>query len=151
MIVERTVRALSAAAIVVTAVVVAVVAAAFAVYSGLNQLVGPAVAAAIVAAVFAVLAVAVALIASQQAGSERRDDNADTGAFDLGASLNLGGLGVTEKIGELVQERPLVATGVAVAVGLIAFRNPELVMMLARSVLKPARTDQDDRPSGRRR
>lgn len=145
MIVERTVRALSAAATVVTAVVVAVVAAAFAVYSGLNELVGPAVAAAIVAAVFALLAVAVALIASQQAGNDRRDIERDGAALDLGSAFDLSGLGVTEKLGELVQARPLVATGVAVAVGLIAFRNPELVMMLARSFLKPAPGTPDDR------
>ena len=52
--------------------------------------------------------------------------------------FDLAGLGLAEKISDLVQDRPLVAAGAAVAIGLVAVRNPELVMMLARSVFKPA-------------
>ena len=129
-------------AVVASALIVTVVATAFAVFYGLRPFVGEAGAAAVVAGLCALVAGIIALVAAGQASSrpEKSAPATDTlGGFDLS------GLGLTERIGDLVRERPLVATGVALVVGLIAFRNPELVTMIARSFLKPARSSDDRR------
>ena len=135
MILERTLKMAAAAAAIAAGVFISVGCAAYALFVFLQDHIGAAGAAALVSALFLGFSALVALFATQKSqASAPAQAGAETGfpPFDLA------GLGLAEKISDLVQERPLVAAGAAVAVGLVAVRNPELVMMLARAVLKPA-------------
>jgi len=143
MIFERTLKMAAAAAAIAAGVLISVGCAAYALFVFLQEHIGSAGAAALVSALFLGFSALVALFATQKPPvSAPPPAGADTGfpPFDLAA------LGLGEKISDLVQERPLVAAGAAVAIGLVAVRNPELVMLLARSVFKPA-ASQDRSPS----
>jgi len=134
MIFERTLKMAAAAAAVAAGVLISVGCAAFALFVFLQDHIGAAGAAALVSALFLGFSALIALFATQrpQSGAPpAAGTDAGLPPFDLS------GFGLGEKIGDLVQERPLVAAGAAVALGLVAVRNPELVLMLARSVLKP--------------
>lgn len=157
MIIEQTMKTVTAGAAVAAAVIVSVVAAAFTVYALVVPQIGPAGASAVVAALFAALAGVVALIATRRAAPKRADERDVPAGLDLRAfgleGLDLSGANLVERASEMIKERPVVAAGAAVAIGLIAFRNPELVTMLARTILAPGtgtgtgRTDDDgDRP-----
>ena len=135
MIFERTLKMAAAAGAIAAGVLVAVGCAAYALFVVLQEHIGAAGAAALVSALFLGFSALVALFATQKPPPAAAPAaGAETGfpPFDLA------GLGLAEKISDLVQDRPLVAAGAAVAIGLVAVRNPELVMMLARSVFKPA-------------
>ncbi len=135
MIFERTLKMAAAAGAIAAGVLVAVGCAAYALFVFLQEHIGAAGAAALVSALFLGFSALVALFATQKPPPAAAPAaGAETGfpPFDLA------GLGLAEKISDLVQDRPLVAAGAAVAIGLVAVRNPELVMMLARSVFKPA-------------
>ena len=135
MIFERTLKMAAAAGAIAAGVLVAVGCAAYALFVFLQEHIGAAGAAALVSALVLGFSALVALFATQKPPPAAAPAaGAETGfpPFDLA------GLGLAEKISDLVQDRPLVAAGAAVAIGLVAVRNPELVMMLARSVFKPA-------------
>ena len=155
MIIVQPLQSVTAAAAVAAAVLVSVVAAAFTVFALVSPLIGPAGASAVVAALFAAVAGLVALIATRRAAPKRADERDAPQGLDLRAfgleGLDLNGTNLVERASEMIKERPVVAAGAAVAIGLIAFRNPELVTLLARSILAPGtsagRTDDDgDRP-----
>lgn len=149
MIVEQTLKTVAAAAAVATAVIISIVASALTVYALVEGLVGPAGAAAVVAGLFAVIAAVAAVIATQRAAPRRRDEREAPAGLDLRAlgleGLDLGGANLVERASEIIKERPVVAAGAAIALGLLAYRNPELVTLVARSILNPGRPDDDDR------
>jgi len=148
MIIEQTLKTVVAGAAVAAAVIVSVVAAAFTVYALVVNQIGPAGGAAVVAGLFALIAGGVALFATQRAAPRRREEPAGLDLRALGLDgLDLNGANLVERASEIIKERPVVAAGAAIAFGLIAYRNPELVTMLARSILSPGRADDDgDRP-----
>ena len=85
------------------------------------------------------------------AGSSATFKVVATGTAPLAWQWLFNGTNLVERASEMIKERPVVAAGAAVAIGLIAFRNPELVTLLARSILAPGtsagRSDDDgDRP-----
>ena len=135
MIFERTLKMAAAAGAIAAGVLVAVGCAAYALFVFLQEHIGAAGAAALVSALFLGFSALVALFATQKPPPAAAPAAAAETGFP---PLDLAGLGLAEKISDLVQDRPLVAAGAAVAIGLVAVRNPELVMMLARSVFKPA-------------
>lgn len=135
MIFERTLKMAAAAAAVAAGVLISVGCAAYALFVFLQDHIGAAGAAALVSALFLGFSALVALLATQKPQASAPPAAGGETGFP---PFDLAGLGLAEKIGDLVQERPLVAAGAAVAIGLVAVRNPELVLMLARSVFKPA-------------
>jgi hypothetical protein len=149
MIVEQTLKTVAAAAAVGAAVIISVVASALTVYALVEGVTGPAGAAAVVAGLFAVIAAIAAVIATQRAAPRRREEREAPAGLDLRAlgleGLDLGGANLVERASEIIKERPVVAAGAAIALGLLAYRNPELITLLARSILNPGRTDDDER------
>lgn len=135
MIFERTLKMAAVAAAVSAGVAISVGCAAYALFVFLQEHIGAAGAAALVSALFLGFSALIALFATQK---PQAPPPTATGGDQGLPPFDLSNLGLAEKIGDLVQERPLVAAGAAVAIGLVAVRNPELVLMLARSVLKPA-------------
>ena len=117
MIFERTLLAAAAVAATAAAVAVAVVSAAFAVYALLKPNLGPAGAAACVAAIFALLAIAGALIAGMRAKAQHHPK---VGGHEMGP-------GLTERLLEVVREKPVTSAAAAIAAGVLAMRNPQLV------------------------
>lgn len=116
MILRRVLLLLAAAAALVAAVGVITIAIAFAIYAAFESMMGRAFAAAATAAVFAVAIGLTALVlglmaqAGQRARAARRSD----------ASLS-------DRIMDLVREKPFAAAGIAAAAGLVAIRNPRII------------------------
>jgi hypothetical protein len=137
---SKTLKLVAIGAIVASTLGIAVLAAAFAVFASLKDLVGPGGAAAVVAGLFALIAALVAVFGLQ---SDRPQKGRQAPPADAYPAFDFSSLGLVEKVTELARERPLAAVGAAVAVGLVAWRNPELVTLLARSFLPPARTTDD--------
>lgn len=125
---ERTLMALAAAAAIAAAAAVGVVALAFALYAALLPQIGAAWAACAVAGAAALLVGLAALLAARKAEGDRRytaQAPADTGLVDT--------------ILMLVRDRPIMASGVAVAAGIYALRNPQLIAAVLRAFMdKPS-------------
>lgn len=120
---ERTLMALAAGAAVAAAAAVGVFSAFFALFAFIEPMVGTAGAAAIISGASA-LAVAIAgLVAARRAEGDRK---AAAAAPD--ASL-------IEVIMGVVRDRPLLAAGAAVAAGIYALRNPQLVAAVVRAFM----------------
>ncbi|PHY14000.1 hypothetical protein CSW58_02095 [Caulobacter sp. B11] len=128
MIFEKTLTTLAAAAAIVAAAAVSVVAGAFAVYAVLLPLVGPAGGAAIVAAIFAVFAVIGALLMVRKADGGHARASAPTASQPDPFQL-------AERAFEMVKERPVLSAAAAIAAGVIAFRNPALVTIVAKAFM----------------
>ena len=127
MILERTFLAVVAASAVAAATTVVVVAAAFAVFVLLRDPLGEAGAAATVSAATAlVLAIAAAVAALLAKAYRDRHPPEPT---------------LVERVADLVREKPLVSAGAAVAAGLMALKNPQLVAALAASFMAPRPRD----------
>ncbi len=128
---ERTLMALAAAAAIAAAAAVGVVALAFALYAAMLPLVGPAWAACIVAAAAALLVALAAVIAARKAeGDHHRRAQAAAAPPDAG---------LVDVVINLVRERPLIASGAAVAAGIYALRNPQLIAAVLRAFMdKPS-------------
>ena len=128
MIFEKTLTTLAAAAAIVAAAAVSVVAAAFAVYAVLLPMVGPAGGAAIVAAIFAIFAVIGALLMMRKAdGGQARTSGPAASQPDP--------FQLAERAFEMVKERPVLSAAAAIAAGVIAFRNPALVTIVAKAFM----------------
>ena len=116
-----------------------VVALSFAVYAALRDVVGPAWASAITALAAAVITLGVAFVLiGQTRGKKPADRHADH------KRVRVEDLSPMDRAIEMARERPLLAAGGAVAIGLLAFRNPALINTLvgigaARSANPPAR------------
>ncbi len=126
---ERTLMALAAAAAIAAAAAVGVVALAFALYAALLPLIGPAWAACAVAGAAALLVGLAALIAARKAESGK-SHAAQSSPVDAG---------LVDTVIGLVRERPIMASGVAVAAGIYALRNPQLIAAVLRAFMdKPS-------------
>ncbi|MDP3174650.1 MAG: hypothetical protein Q8M88_09480 [Phenylobacterium sp.] len=111
MILKRALSTLAAASAIAAAAGVAVIAAAFALYALLATYLVPAGAAAIVAALAALLALLGALLMLHKpAPSPLKESD-----------------GLSARAIDFARARPVIAIGAALAVGLVAFRNPKLV------------------------
>lgn len=127
---ERTLMALAAAAAIAAAAAVGVVALAFALYAAMLPLVGPAWSACIVAAAAALLVALAALVAARKAEGDHRRHAATAASPDPS---------LVDTILHLVRERPLIASGAAVAAGIYALRNPQLIAAVMRAFMdKPS-------------
>jgi hypothetical protein len=114
------------------AVATAVVALAFAAFAVLEVWLGRAGAAAVVALIFAVFAGVVALLIEMQVKGKK-------------ARLAPREPSMTEKLSELARERPLLAGGAALAAGLIALKNPQVVASIVSAVLATRAADKAGR------
>ncbi len=102
-----------------------VIALAFALYALLRAPLGPAGAAASVAALCAVAIALAGFIAAR--GSEAKGD----------ASANdRESFGLMERLMELVRDKPLASTGVALAAGLMVMRNPAVIGVVLRTLME---------------
>ncbi len=127
---ERTLMALAAAAAIAAAAAVGVVALAFALYAALLPLIGPAWSACAVAGASALVVAIAALVAARKAEGGRRQE------VPAAADASL-----VDTILGLVRERPIMASGVAVAAGIYALRNPQLIAAVLRAFM-----DKSSRP-----
>jgi hypothetical protein len=114
-----------------SAVGTAVVALAFALFAVVQPALGQAGASAVVALVFAIFAAIMALLIELQVKGRRPPPRE--------ASF-------TERLGDLARERPLLAAGGALAAGLIALKNPQVVAGIVSAILGAKAAE-----SGRRR
>ena len=125
MILRRVMLLIAAAAALMAATGVITIAIAFAVYAAFEPMIGRAYAAAATAGVFALAIALTALILGlmaqgrRQARASRRPD----------ASL-------TDRIMELVRDKPFAAAGIAAALGLVAVRNPRTIAAVLSAFLE---------------
>ena len=116
MILERALLLITAAAALAAAAAVGIVALAFAIYALLTPHLGPAGAAGAAALLFALSVGLAGLIAALRARGPKRGrvyDNED--------------LGLTQRLMDLVRDKPFASAGIAATVGLIAMRNPKII------------------------
>ena len=130
---ERTLMAVAAAAAIAAAAAVGVFSAFFALYALVEPHLGAPGAAAVVAATAAILVALAGMIAARKADS---NDRRQTAADAPDATL-------VDTILSLVRERPLLASGAAVAAGIYALRNPQLIAAVLKAFV--------DKPSNPRR
>jgi len=125
---ERTLMAVAAAAAIAAAAAVGVFSAFFALYALVEPHLGAPGAAAVVAASAAILVALAGLIAARKADGDKR--NMAAAAPDAT---------MVDTILSLARERPLLASGAAVAAGLYALRNPQLIAAVLRAFVdKPS-------------
>ncbi len=125
---ERTLMALAAAAAIAAAAAVGVIALAFALYAALLPLIGAAWAACAVAGAAALVVGLAALMAARKAEGDRR-----------GAAQAPVDSGLVDTLLQVVRDRPIMASGVAVAAGIYALRNPQLIAAVLRAFMdKPS-------------
>lgn len=126
---ERTLMALAAAAAIAAAAAVGVFSAFFALYALVEPHLGAPGAAAVVAASAAILVALAGMVAARKADNgERRHAAAATPDATM-----------VDTILSLVRERPLLASGAAVAAGIYALRNPQLIAAVLRAFMdKPS-------------
>jgi hypothetical protein len=113
-------RAAAAAAAVATAVAASIVAAGFGLYALLEPYLGRPGAAAIVALILALVAAIVALVLTRKAKHKSKP------AADQS---------LAERAIELARAKPMVAAAAAIAAGVIAWRNPALIGIVAGAIL----------------
>ncbi len=134
---ERTLMALAAGAAIAAAAAVGVFSAFFALFGFIQPYVGTPGAAAIISGVSALVVAIAGFAAARKVDGDRR---ARAAAPPPEASL-------IESIMGIVRERPLLAAGAAVAAGIYALRNPQLVAAVVRAFMdKPAATGTDKPP-----
>jgi hypothetical protein len=119
----KTLTTLAAAAAIAAAAAVSVVSAAFALYAVLAPHLGPAGSAAVVAAVAAAIVGVAGLIAAFKVEEKAQPLAGPDPLF------------FAEKAIEMVKERPILTVGAGLAAGVIAFRNPALVAIVAKALL----------------
>ena len=125
---ERTLMAVAAAAAIAAAAAVGVFSAFFALFALVEPHLGAPGAAAVVAASAAILVALAGLIAARKADGDKRS----MAAAAPDASM-------VDTILSLVRERPLLASGAAVAAGIYALRNPQLIAAVLRAFVdKPS-------------
>ena len=116
MILRRVLLLIAAAAALMAATTVIIMAIAFAIYAAFEPMIGRAYAAAATAGIFALAIGLAALVLGlmAQAGQRAR------AASRADASL-------TDRIMDLIREKPFAAAGIAAAAGLVAIRNPRVI------------------------
>ena len=134
MIVERTLLAIATAAAVIAAVIIAMVAAFFTLFALVQPQLGDAGASAVVAAMAASVAAIIALIAARGLSGPRMDSGrpGDGGPRSEPPPVDPDMVGVVFNV---IRERPILAAGAAIAVGVYALRNPALVTALVKGFM----------------
>lgn len=126
---ERTLMALAAAAAIAAAAAVGVFSAFFALFALVEPRLGAAGAAAVVSASAAILVAVAGLIAARKVEGDRRRNTVQATPDAT----------IVDTILTLVRERPLLASGAAVAAGIYALRNPQLIAAVLRAFMdKPS-------------
>ena len=115
--------AIVAGAAMAAAAVIATIALAFAIFAFSRPMVGTANAAAIVAAAFAAL---IGLAGPGRPG--RRLARRRAAGVDEGEAM-----GLADRLMDLARDKPVVAVGVALALGLVLMRNPKSLGAIARA------------------
>ena len=108
-----------------------VVAAAFALYAWLETMLGRPGAAAVVALVFALLAALIGLCVGMAAKGKRRRPPPEPS--------------ITDRLGDILRDKPILAAGGALAAGLIALKNPQVVASIISAVLATRAADKAGR------
>ena len=116
MILRRVLLLIAAAAALMAAVCVITIAIAFAVYAAFDSMMGRAYAAAATAGVFAAAIGLTALVLGMMAQAGQRARAARRSEANL-----------TDRIMDLIREKPFAAAGIAAAAGLVAIRNPRII------------------------
>ncbi|MDO8298002.1 MAG: hypothetical protein Q7T19_16385 [Caulobacter sp.] len=125
---ERTLMAVAALAAIAAAAVAGVFSAFFALFAFLEPHVGTAGAAAIIAGCSAVVIALAGFVAARKAKGDRKAVAAEIPDASL-----------VEIILGVVRDRPILSAGAAVAAGIYALRNPQLVAAVIRAFMdKPA-------------
>jgi uncharacterized PurR-regulated membrane protein YhhQ (DUF165 family) len=119
-VIRRVLLAIVAIFALGAAIATVVVAAAFALYALLEGRLGRPGAAAVVALVFAVLAAIAALLAALQAKARRRSASEPS---------------LTDRLGQMARDHPVLAAVGALAAGLITLKNPQVVANIVSAVL----------------
>jgi hypothetical protein len=134
---EKTLMTLAAAAAIAAAAAVSVFAAAFALYAVLAPVLTPAGAAAVVAAVFAlVVALTGLIVASRAEAASARARHAAPPHVD----------GLTERLVDMVKDRPLLSIGAALAAGVFALKNPTFTASVASAFMASRRASSPPPP-----
>ena len=118
MILRRALLLAAAVAALMTATSVITIAIAFAVYAAFEPMIGRAYAAAATAGVFAAAIGLAALVLVLMAEGRRKARARTASRPDAG---------LTDRIMELIREKPFAAAGIAAAAGLMAMRNPRMI------------------------
>lgn len=125
---ERTLMAVAAGAAIAAAAAAGVFSAFFALFAFLEPYVGTAGAAAIIAGCSAVAIAMAGFVAARKAEGDRK-----------AAAAQPADAGLVEIILGVVRDRPILSAGAAVAAGIYALRNPQLVAAVVRAFMdKPA-------------
>jgi len=120
LILRTVLRTAAAAAAVATAVSASLIAAGFALYALLEPYLGRPGSAAIVALILALVATIVALVMGRKPKHKPKAAQDQT---------------MTERAIELARTKPLLAAGAAIAAGVVAWRNPALIGIIAGALL----------------
>lgn len=128
---ERTLMALAAGAAVAAAAAVGVFAAFFALFAFIEPFVGTAGAAAIISGASALTVAIAGLVAARKAEGDRRAAAARTPDASM-----------IEMILGLVRDKPLLSAGAAVAAGVYALRNPQLIAAVIRAFMDKPPADK---------
>jgi len=115
-ILRRVLLLIAAAAALMAATGVITIAIAFAVYAAFEPMMGRAFAAASTAGVFAAAIGLTAMILALMAQAGRR-----------ARAANRSDASLTDRIMDLVKDKPFAAAGIAAAAGLVAIRNPRMI------------------------
>lgn len=129
---ERTLMAVAAGAAIAAAAAAGVFSAFFALFAFLEPMVGTAGAAAIIAGCSALVIAVAGFLAARRAEGDRRT----AAASPPDASL-------IEMIMTVVRDRPLLSAGAAVAAGIYALRNPQLVAAVVRAFMDKAPNERN--------
>lgn len=130
MIFEKTLMTLAAAAAIAAAAAVGVFAAAFALYAILQGPLGSAGAAAVVAGVAALIVALAGLLAARKV---------EHGQAQAQAGVAHDSFGFTERVVDMVKDRPLLSLGAALALGVVALKNPTLTASVAKAFMETRR------------
>jgi hypothetical protein len=128
-VIKRVLLAVVALSAMAASAAVVVAAAAFALYALLRMSLGAAGAAAAVALAFALLIAIFGLVIGLQAKGRRPPPEPSLG----------------ERLGQMARERPILAAGGALAAGLIALKNPQVVATIISTILATRAADKTGR------
>ena len=126
--------AIATAAAVIAAVIIAMVAAFFTLFALVQPSLGDAGASAVVAAVAASVAAVIALITARRLSGPRLDSRRP-GAGASRSDPPPAGPDMVGVVFNVIRERPILAAGAAIAVGVYALRNPALVTAVVKGFM----------------
>ena len=136
--IKKAVSLVAAVAAIAAAAGVCVVALAYALFAVARTYLGPAGGAAVVAAAAALVAIVVAMVLFRKARPSHRPAPVEEQSF-------------TTRLIDLARDKPILATGVAVAAGLVLMRNPKLMTTIVTAAMASKAGKAAGRAEERRR